>query len=92
MKQWIMAAALTLAACGDAQQEAREDAAAKEDAVVAQQTGQDYGGEGPREQAAERLGEAYSPSVEAVANSENTPVQADLPAEVPAAGEASKGQ
>jgi|GEM_PF-4210325 len=71
------------AACSSPEQEAREDAAAREDAIVAQQTGQDYGGEGPREQAAERLGDAYQPTVEAVANSQNSPVEANLPADVP---------
>jgi hypothetical protein len=74
---------LALAACGSPEQEAREKAAAQEDAIVASQTGQDYGSEGPREQAAEQLGDAYDPSVEAVAGSANSPVEADLPADVP---------
>lgn len=80
------AALLALSACGSQEQEARERAAAREDAIVARQTGQDYDGEGPREQAAEKLGEDYDPSVEAVAASRNTPVEADLPAEVPEPG------
>jgi uncharacterized membrane protein len=74
---------LALAACSSPEQEAREDAAAQEDAIVAAQTGQDYGAEGPREQAAEKLGDAYDPRVDEVANSANSPVKADLPAEVP---------
>lgn len=81
---------LALAACSSPDQKAREQAAAQEDAIVAQQTGQDYNGEGPREQAAEQLGDAYSPSVGAVAGSQNSPVKADLPAEVPAPGEGGK--
>ena len=72
-----------VAACGNPEQEAREDAAAQEDAIVSAQTGQQYDGKGPREQAAEKLGEAYDPSVEAVASSPNSPVEADLPAAVP---------
>lgn len=76
---------LALAACSSPEQEAREEAAAQEDAIVAAQTGQDYGAEGPRERAAEQLGESYDPSVEAVANSANSPVEAQLPAEVPEA-------
>jgi hypothetical protein len=81
----MMAAALLLgvAACSSPQQEAREESAEKEDAIVAAQTGQDYNGDGPRERAAEQLGDDYSPSTEAVANSQNSPVQADLPADVP---------
>lgn len=74
---------LALAACDTPEQKAREEAAAQEDAIVAAQTGQDYGDEGPREQAAEQLGEDYAPSIEAVAKGPNSPVQADLPAEVP---------
>jgi len=83
MRSAVLTAVLLLAACSSPEQEAREEAAAQEDAIVAEQTGQDYGGKGPREQAAEKLGEAYDPSVEAVANSRNTPVEADLPADVP---------
>ena len=74
---------LAVAACSSPEQEAREEAAAQEDKIVAAQTGQDYGGEGPREQAAEELGRDYQPTVEAVARSPNSPVEADLPAEVP---------
>lgn len=78
---------LALAACSPPEQEAREEAAAQEDAIVAAQTGQDYKGEGPREQAAEELGRDYEPTVEAVAKGPNSPVEADLPAEVPEAKE-----
>lgn len=83
MRLLAMIPVLALAACSSPEQEAREDAAAQEDAIVASQTGQDYSGQGPRERAAEQLGDAYDPSVEAVANSANSPVQADLPADVP---------
>lgn len=81
----IIAAAtlIALSACSSPEQEAREEAAARSDAIVAAQTGQDYDGKGPREQAAEQLGAEYDPSVAAVANSQNSPVVADLPAEVP---------
>ena len=83
MRLMAMIPLAMLAACSSPEQEAREDAAAQEDAIVASQTGQDYNGEGPREQAAEKLGDAYDPRVDEVANSANSPVKADLPAEVP---------
>ena len=83
MRILAAAALIAVTACSSPEQQAREEAAAQEDAIVAQQTGQDYEGEGPREQAAERLGEDYDPSVEAVAKSRNSPVEADLPADVP---------
>ena len=83
MRLMVLVPVLALAACSPSEQQAREEAAAQEDAIVAAQTGQDYGGEGPREQAAEQLGDAYDPSVEAGANSANSRVKADLPAEVP---------
>lgn len=85
MRLMVAASMLMLASCGSAEQEAREKAAAQEDAIVAAQTGQDYGAEGPREQAAEQLGSDYEPSVAAVAGSANSPVEAKLPADVPEA-------
>jgi hypothetical protein len=85
MRFTVAIGVLMLASCGSPEQEAREKAAAQEDAIVAEQTGQDYGSEGPREQAAEQLGSDYDPSVAAVAGSANSPVEADLPAKVPEA-------
>lgn len=81
----IMAAAalIALGACDSPRQEAREEAAETADNIVAAQTGQEYEGDGPREEAAEQLGADYDPSVAAVASSPNSPVIADLPAEVP---------
>jgi hypothetical protein len=83
MRLIAAAATIALAACSSPEQEAREEAAERSDEIVEAQTGQDYAGDGPREEAAEALGDAYVPSTDSVATSVNSPVVADLPAEVP---------
>lgn len=78
----LLAALALLSACKDPAQEAREADARQADQIVSQQTGQQYEGKGPREKAAEVLGEDYVPnSAATVAASNNTPVETTPPSQ-----------